>query len=155
FGLDITAFTNRMIEGRMPQGGDGRDPHAIHQEDRALGCASCHIPVHETGMSPALVGAAHLSNVWAPIFSDILLHEGPEVTPERIASLPRNPVVVTRGGMTTFDIPRNFADDALPNQGVATGREFRTSPLMGLGRVGPPFFHDARVYLSSRTVDAT
>jgi hypothetical protein len=155
FGLDLTAFANRMIPGRMPRGGDGRDSHAINQSDRGLDCAGCHVPVHETGVSPAVVGGGHLSQVWAPIFSDILLHEGPEVTPERLASLPRNPVVVQRGGGPTFDISRNFADDALPNQGVATGREFRTPPLMGLGRVGPPFFHDARVHLSSRSVETT
>jgi hypothetical protein len=62
--------------------------------------------------------------------------------------------VFARGGRSTLDIARNLADDALPNQGVATGREFRTAPLMGLGVVGPPFLHDARVFLSRRSVDA-
>src|SRR5262249_35970869 len=88
-----------------------------------------------------------------PIFTDVLLHAGPEVTPERIASTPRKPVVVSRDGMSAFDIPRNFAEDALPGQGVATGRDFRTAPLMGLGRIGPPFMHDARVFLSQLTVN--
>jgi hypothetical protein len=37
----------------------------------------------------------------------------------------------------------------------ADGREFRTAPLMGLGRIGPPFLHDARVYLSKDTVKST
>jgi CxxC motif-containing protein (DUF1111 family) len=153
FGIDLTAFANRMIDGRMPPGGDGRDPHAIDQDDRAVGCASCHTPIQATGGSPAAVGARHLSHVWAPLFSDLLLHEGPEVTPERLASTPRNPVAVARGGARTFDLSRNLADDALPNQGLANGREFRTAPLMAMGRVGPPFLHDARVYLSALSVD--
>jgi hypothetical protein len=58
-----------------------------------------------------------------------------------------------RKGAATFDLSRNLADDALPNQGLATGKEFRTAPLMALGRVGPPFLHDARVYLSALSVD--
>ena len=29
-----------------------------------------------------------------------------------------------------------------------------TAPLMGLGRIGPPFLHDARVYLSELTLDS-
>jgi hypothetical protein len=37
----------------------------------------------------------------------------------------------------------------VPNvTGLASGNEFRTAPLMGLGKVGPPFGHDARVYLN-------
>ena len=35
----------------------------------------------------------------------------------------------------------------------AEGREFRTAPLMGMGRMGAPFLHDARVYLSKLTVN--
>ena len=51
----------------------------------------------------------------------------------------------------TFDLPRNLADDTFNNQkATADGREFRTAPLMGLGRIGPPFLHDGRVYLSGR-----
>ena len=154
FGVDLRGFANRTIAGRMPRGGDGLDPNAILQADRGLNCVGCHTPVQPTGLSPAREGGRLLSNVWAPIFSDVLLHRGPEVTPERIASTPRNPVVVSRGGTSAFDISRNFAEDALPNQGVATGRDFRTAPLMGLGRVGPPFLHDARVYLSSLSSSA-
>jgi len=155
FGIDLVAFADRMVAGRMPGGGDGRDPHAINQSDRLLDCAACHTPVHATGRSPAKVGGRLLTNVWAPIFSDLLLHEGPEVTPERIASVPRLPVVVTRSGYRTLDLSRNLADDALPNQGLANGREFRTPPLMGMGRMGPPFLHDARVYLARRSIDTT
>lgn len=153
FGIDLVAFADRMIPGRMPSGGDGRDRYAINQADRAVNCAGCHTPVQTTGASPSKVGGKHLSNVWAPIFSDLLLHEDPEVTPERIASTPRYPVLMTRNGFATLDLQRNLSDDALPNQGVANGKEFRTSPLMGIGRVGPPFFHDARVFLSKDTKD--
>src|SRR5512147_2755022 len=38
---------------------------------------------------------------------------------------------------------------------TAEGTEFRTPPLMGIGRVGPPFLHDGRVYLSTLTRDTT
>ena len=125
----------------MPAGGnDGRDPNAINQADRVLNCVGCHTPVQTTGQSPAEVGGRHLSNVWAPIFSDLLLHEGPEVTPERIASTPRDPVVIMRNGFRTLDLSRNLVDDALIGlQGLANGKEFRTPPLMGIGKVGPPF----------------
>jgi hypothetical protein len=155
FGIDLVAFANRMIPGRMPAGGDGRERHAINTSDIGVGCSSCHTPVQTTGKSPSAVGGRHLSNVWAPVFSDLLIHEGPEVTPERIASTPRNPVVFTRNGFNTLDLSRNLTDDALIGaQGVANGKEFRTAPLMGIGRVGPPFMHDARVFLSRFTKDS-
>jgi len=78
---------------------------------------------------------------------------------------PRDPLVIQRFAktgdddtriFTTFDIPRNDADDTFSDQKAsAEGREFRTPPLMGMGRMGPPFLHDARVYLSTLTVDTT
>ncbi len=153
FGIDLRAFANRMVDGRMPTGGDGLDAHAIDSRDRGLNCVGCHTPVQATGQSPAAVGGRHLSHVWAPIFSDLLVHEGPEVTPERLASTPRLPLVIHRGDAATFDLSRNLAEDALPNQGLASGREFRTAPLMAMGRVGPPYLHDARVYLSRLSVE--
>jgi hypothetical protein len=156
FGVDLRAFANRMVAGRMPEGGDGLDEHAIDQSDRKLDCVSCHTPVQRTGKSPADVGARHLSYVWAPIFSDLLLHEGPVVEAERFAPQPRDPWPVTRADAPSFDLSRNLTDDAFSNfQAVADGREFRTAPLMSLGRTGPPFLHDARVYLSANTVDST
>lgn len=159
FGVDLVAFSNRMIPGRMPAGGDGLNDHAF-ANDRMVDCAGCHIPVHATGQSPAETGARHLSNVWAPIFSDLLLHAGPVINAERFAPTPRRPLQISRtdsGGrrFNTFDLPRNLADDALPNQGVASGADFRTPPLMGMGIMGPPFLHDARVYLSKSTVNTT
>lgn len=157
FGIDLVAFANRMIPGRMPAGGDGRDAHAINQEDRKLNCAGCHLPVATTGELPAEVGAEHLNDAWVPLFSDLLIHPGPVIDAERIAPTQRLPVLVQRADeegdlFNTFDIVRGMADDTLPNQGVATGREWRTPPLMGLGRIGPPFFHDGRIYLSVETV---
>jgi hypothetical protein len=50
---------------------------------------------------------------------------------------------------TTLVINRNLADFALPAQGLAFGREWRTPPLMGIGRIGPPFLHDIRVFLDN------
>jgi hypothetical protein len=98
----------------------------------------------------------------------------PVIDAERFAQLPRDPLVISRlsvngeqraGDATqddgkrqvfsSFDLPRNLADDAFSSQKAsADGREFRTAPLMGLGRIGPPFLHDGRVYLSELTVDS-
>ena len=158
FGIDLKAFANRMIPGRMPSGGDGLDPNAINQKDRKLDCAGCHTPVQRTGQSPAEVGAENLTHVWAPIFSDLLLHKMPAINAERFSPRPRDPTVIVRGFDTrvfeTFDLARNLAQDSFTNQKAsADGREFRTPPLMGLGRIGPPFLHDARVYLSNLTVE--
>src|SRR5260370_14829447 len=89
----------------------------------------------------------------------------PVINAERISPLPRDPLVsprVSQNGagenndnhfFNTFDLPRNLADDTFSNQKAsADGREFRTAPLMGLGRIGPPFLHDGRVFLSKLTV---
>jgi CxxC motif-containing protein (DUF1111 family) len=155
FGIDLVAFADRMIPGRMPRGGDHRDPNAINQADRLLNCAGCHVPVIATGQLPVENGGQHLNNKWAPIFSDLLIHKGPNVNAERIAPTPRLPLIIKRAGeerlYDTFDLPRGLADDTLPNQGLATGREFRTAPLMGIGRIGPPFLHDGRIFVSKRS----
>jgi hypothetical protein len=143
FGVDLEAFRSRLIPGRTPVG----DPNAINQQDRMLNCVGCHIPIMRTGQSPATLGGRHLSNRWFPIFSDLLIHDMGEVTPERLASIPRPPYEVNG----TYDISRNLADDALPNQALATGREWRTPPLMALGLMDGPFLHDSRVYRSWRS----
>jgi hypothetical protein len=173
FGIDLKAFADRMIPGRMPAGGDGLDLNAINQTDRRLNCVGCHTPIQRTGQSPADVGAVHLSFVWAPIFSDLLLHKMPVINAERFSQRPRDPLVIARlsaGGERqgedatedgarrrvsyTFDLPRNLAHDTFTNQKAsADGREFRTAPLMGLARIGPPFLHDGRVYLSELTAN--
>ncbi len=199
FGIDVTAFANRMIPGKMPRGGDRRDPNAINQSDRMVSCVSCHIPVQRTGQSPAFddpalgSDAAAVADVlsyrWAPIFSDLILHRGPTIDAERFAPTPRDPILISRrevvrsggdddydgrksdkrsdrddddrrGGrgkvFTTYDLPRNLTDDIFSNQkATAKGEEFRTPPLMGIGKVGPPFLHDARVYLSILNRDST
>ena len=185
FGIDLVAFADRTVGGAMKAGGDGRDDNAINQTDRKLNCVGCHIPVSKTGQSPADVGAQHLTNVWAPIFSDLLLHHMPVIDGERVTTngLPRNVVAISRlatnashkgddgaededrGDDTgrakgrifdTFDLERNLADDTFSNsKASAEGSEFRTAPLMGLGRIGAPFLHDARVYLSKDTVKST
>ncbi|GBE92283.1 di-heme oxidoredictase family protein [Nostoc cycadae] len=179
FGIDLVAFSNRMIAGKMPRGGDGLDPNAINQSDRMVGCVSCHIPVQRTGQSPAvgdpslgpdaqaLIDA--LSYRWAPIFSDINIHRGPVIDVERNSPIPRDPFLVSRADVfgqrpsgnnvatfMTYDLMRNFASDSFSNvRGTATGDRFRTPPLMGIGRVGPPFMHDARVFLSILNRDTT
>jgi CxxC motif-containing protein (DUF1111 family) len=144
FGVDVDAFRSRMIPGRAPVG----DDNAVNQADRQLNCVGCHVPILATGGSPAEIGARHLSQRWIPIFSDLLMHDMGEVIPER--RLPIQPPPYEIDG--TFDISRNLADDVLGGQGVAGGREWRTPPLFGIGVIGPPFLHDARVYLSRRSV---
>ena len=96
FGIDLKAFSDRMIPGAMPAAGDGLDPNAINQVDRKLDCVGCHTPVQRTGKSPAEVGAEQLSFVWAPIFSDLLLHNMPVIDAERFSQRPRDPVVISR-----------------------------------------------------------
>jgi len=185
FGIDLVAFANRTVGGAMKAGGDGRDDNAINRTDRKLNCVGCHIPISKTGQSPADVGAEHLTNVWAPIFSDLLLHHMPVINGERVTTdgLPREVVAISRlatnaptkgddgakdedrednRGRTkgrvfdTFDLERNLADDTFSNsKASAEGSEFRTAPLMGLGRIGAPFLHDGRVYLSRDTVQST
>jgi hypothetical protein len=184
FGIDLVAFANRTVGGGMKAGGDGRDDNAINQTDRKLNCVGCHIPISKTGQSPADVGAEHLTNVWAPIFSDLLLHHMPVINGERETTngLPRNVVVTSRLAakashkddnsaddedrdgsgrakarvFDTFDLERNLTDDTFSvSKASAEGSEFRTPPLMGLGRIGAPFLHDGRVYLSRDTVRST
>lgn len=174
FGIDLVAFANRTVGSGMTATGDHRDLNAINQADRQLNCVGCHIPIQRTGTSPAAplvagdtteVGAANLSNVWAPIFSDLLLHKMPVIDAERMLKttagnppLPRDPLLISRQAadgsrFDTYDLPRNLADDTFSNQkGAADGAEFRTAPLMGLGRIGPPLLHDGRVYLNLLSV---
>lgn len=182
FGIDLVAFAKRTIGGPMAAENSLKD-NAI-ADNRQLNCVGCHTPIRKTGQSPAAsttsgVGAANLSFKWAPLFSDQLLHNMPVISGERETTngLPRDVVVVARrssqfshnddgedrgqdkGGKSIFDtldLPRNLADDTFSNlKATAEGPEFRTAPLMGIGRIGPPFLHDARVYLSKGTVDTT
>ena len=99
----LTAFANRMIAGRMPSGGDGRDRYAINRADVAVNCAACHIPVQTTGVSPSKNGGRHLSNVWAPISSDLLLHE----PGARVRVVPNHSCVVSN----LVDVVRLVEDD--------------------------------------------
>jgi hypothetical protein len=184
FGIDLVAFANRTVGGAMKAGGDGRDDNAINRSDRKLNCVGCHTPIRKTGQSPTAltssgVGSTNLSYKWAPIFSDLLLHHMPVIDAERATTngLPRDVVAIsrlstkdtaededreddpghgTRRIFDTFDLPRNLADDSFSNlKATAEGSQFRTAPLMGLGRIGPPLLHDARVYLSKDTVNKT
>jgi Di-haem oxidoreductase, putative peroxidase len=168
FGLDLDAFRARMTKDDVdPSAFTDATNHAL-ANDRKLGCATCHIPVFRTGVSPALVGGAeNLSNRWAPIFSDLLIHQNPEVPYyleqqwENVRPMMIDPASCT---LTSCDatklirapypirgnVSRDLTDYAVvPNvTGLAAGSEFRTPPLMGLGKFGPPFGHDARVFLN-------
>ena len=160
FGVDLKAFASRMIPGRTPVG----DEHGINQTDRKLNCVGCHTPIVATGSIPVFPddtpGVEHLNNAWVPLFSDLLIHKMTSIDPERNAATQRQPFIVPRVDFAgrlanTLDLSRNLADDTLPNQGLASGDEWRTPPLMGVGRIGPPFLHDARVFLSSESLDTT
>ena len=167
FGLDLDAFRARMTSDTIDPAAYSDDTNHALANDRQLGCATCHIPVFRTGISPATVGGAqNLSNRWAPIFSDLLIHQNPEVPyylPQQFANAqPR--MIDPASCAPTCDpsklivapypirgnVSRNLTDYAVvPNvTGLADGNEFRTPPLMGLGRIGPPFEHDARIYLN-------
>ena len=178
FGIDLVEFAKRTISDKAIPATGGPEDNAI-AEDRQLNCVGCHTPIRKTGQSPTAltssgVGSASLSYKWAPIFSDLLLHNTPVIDAERETTngLPRDVVVIPRLSsnegeddehgdgkskrriVDTLDLPRNLADDTFTNaKASAEGSEFRTAPLMGLGRIGPPFLHDARVYLSKDTVD--
>jgi len=102
--------------GRFLFGVDYNQPDGIAL-DHKVNCVSCHKPTMITGASPAEVGGRHLSNKRFFIFSDMLIH----------------------------DMGAADADNAIPNQGRANGRMWRTTPLIGIGVIGPPFFHDGRV----------
>lgn len=138
FGVDLITFRSRMVPGATPIG-TGPDAEKGIAADRKLNCVGCHIPIMATGTSPSAVGARHLSNKYFPIFSDLLLHDMGQIRQGRNDSVPPKP---------SQEISRNLADFALPSQGVASGKEWRTPPLMGIGRVGPPFLHDIRVFLN-------
>ncbi len=177
FGIDLVAFAQRTIGSKAIPAAGGLEDNAINESDRKLNCVGCHTPIQKTGQSPADVGADHLTYKWAPIFSDLLLHRMPVIDAERQAPMPRDVVVISRIStkdgtegadrdddhgqgsrrfLDTFDLPRNLADDAFTNaKASATGAQFRTAPLMGLGRIGAPFLHDGRVYLSKDTVKKT
>jgi hypothetical protein len=167
FGVNLAQFAACIVAGT----GNCLQSRA-RARDRQLDCAGCHTPVFATGGSPAEVGDRHLSQKWIHLFSDLLLHDMGEVTPERVATTPRDPlpgarlerevqlasgetVLRTWPEPTSFDLSRNLADDTLPAQGRATGREWRTPPLWGMGKTSPPFLHDARVYLSGLSVHTT
>jgi len=178
FGLDLPAFRARMTRDDVDPAAFTDDTNHALANDRQLGCASCHIPVFRTGVSPAAIGGAeNLSNRWAPIFSDLLIHQNPEVPyyleqqwrntvpqminpktctkknpgcdPTNLVNAPY-PIARDTGEVYVSAVSRNLTDYAIVPSvtGLAEGNEFRTPPLMGLGKVGPPFGHDGRVYLN-------
>jgi len=138
FGVDLVAFRSRMIPGATPVGA-GPDAERGMAADRKLNCVGCHFPIATTGTSPSQVGARHLSNKYFPLFSDLLLHDMGLIRQGHNDVVPPRP---------SLELSRNLADFALPGQGSASGKEWRTPPLMGIGRVGPPFLHDSRVFLN-------
>jgi hypothetical protein len=169
FGLNVSAFQQRMTQDDVDPDQYTDDTNHAIANDHGLGCATCHIPVMRTGISPAKIGAEFLSNVWAPIFSDLLIHQNPEVPyyfeeqwyntrPLMVDPSTCTPANPGCNASQTIPAPypfagtidRNLTDYAVVPSvtGLALGSEFRTAPLMGLGRVGPPFVHDARVYLN-------
>lgn len=93
---------------------------------RNLNCAGCHTPVMITGTSPARIGGRLLSNKRFYPFSDFLIH----------------------------DMGAALADNTLPGQGRANGRQWRTPPLMGIGVIGPPHLHDGRVLANQSQASA-
>jgi hypothetical protein len=157
FGIDLKAFANRMIKGRMPSGGDGLDPNAINQKDRKLDCVGCHTPVQRTGQSIAEVGSEHLTHVWEPILSYLLINKMPVINAERFSPTPRirrslsaaSTLVPSRLLIWRAISPRTH----LPTRGLGRRPRIPDGAIDGIGPIGPPFLHDARVYLSNLTVE--
>ncbi|HET6383167.1 MAG TPA: di-heme oxidoredictase family protein [Armatimonadota bacterium] len=129
-GADLIASENR---GRMLFGADytlpfgfrppppgAQTPGALLADPNGpnLNCAGCHTPVMITGISPANVGAEHLTGKRFYPFSDMLMHHMGTVDVD-------------------FVLPLGVSGRASPDQ-------WRTPPLMGLGLTGPPFWHDGR-----------
>ncbi len=142
FGVDLDAFRMRLSADAGPVDFGDDDADRGIAVDRQLNCVGCHTPIAITGAAPSSVVAEQLSHRWVPLFSDLLVHD--------MGSFPANADAerLERSHPFFRGIPRNLADHALPNQGAATGAEWRTAPLLGFGLVGPPFLHDARVFLN-------
>ena len=80
----------------------------------------------------------------------MIMRKGPTIDAERFAPTPRDPILVSRFTVVgsnrlnfkTYDLLRNLTDDIFSNQkSITKGEEFCTSPLMGIGKVGPPFLY--------------
>lgn len=142
FGVDLEAFRTRVLEGEEPSRFGDDDADRAIAGDRQLNCVGCHTPIVVTGRSPSTVVGEQLSNRWVPLFSDLLLHD--------MGSFPvgGDHEALTDSHPFFKGVSRNLADFALPNAGVATGAEWRTAPLLAFGLVGPPYLHDARVFLN-------
>ncbi|MEZ4320488.1 MAG: di-heme oxidoredictase family protein [Myxococcota bacterium] len=144
FGLDLDAFRERMLGEVATDANLPRSTTRARATDRQLNCVGCHTPILPTGASPAATDeiAEALSQRWAPLFSDLLIHDMGGFPPGYDAAQ------FVEDNEQWQGLGRNLADFALPGQGLARGNEWRTPPLMGIGKIGPPFMHDARVYLN-------
>jgi len=163
FGVDLRTFMSRTTAGQQAIGfGDYNADRGI-AVDRMLNCVACHVPIQRTGESPAQIGADLLSNKWAPIFSDLLIHALPMLPQGRpeylypnvyqgagIPALRAYYDAVFANGFSRPGLSRQLGDAVVPPAvtGIANPNEFRTPPLMGIGKTGPPFLHDARVYVN-------
>lgn len=114
--VDDVTYYSRLLA--VPGRRDFEDPTVLRGKQlfRSAGCASCHTPVHVTGV---LAGMPELSEQTIRPFTDLLLHDmGEELADHRPDFL-------------------------------ATGTEWRTPPLWGIGLVGTvnghtTFLHDGR-----------
>ena len=114
--VDDVTYYSRLLA--VPGRRDFEDPTVLRGKQlfRSAGCASCHTPVHVTGV---LAGMPELSEQTIRPFTDLLLH----------------------------DMGDDLADHR-PDF-LATGTEWRTPPLWGVGLVGivndhTTLLHDGR-----------
>ena len=77
FGLDMRTFLSRTTAGQQAIGFGDYNADRGMAVDRQLNCVACHVPIQRTGESPAQIAPDVLSNKWAPIFSDLLIHALP------------------------------------------------------------------------------
>ncbi|MBL8566632.1 MAG: c-type cytochrome [Hyphomicrobiaceae bacterium] len=114
--LDLVTFYARNLAVPQRRGANTPEVLAGKASFAALGCATCHTPMHMTGDMP---GQPHLSGQTIWPYTDLLLH----------------------------DMGEGLADGR--PEGVASGSEWRTSPLWGIGLTetvsGHTYFlHDGR-----------
>jgi CxxC motif-containing protein (DUF1111 family) len=148
-GWDVAAATWEPLVGR------GRD--AFH----AVGCSGCHVPSHRTGTAAgSLLGDVNLFELVQPAtplaalsdqlvwpYTDLLLHDmGGGCAPTTRETADGSPC---DGGADCWYVRRcEGLADGLPD-GEASGSEWRTPPLWGLGLVSvvnprAGYLHDGR-----------
>ena len=167
FGLDLDAFRDRMTADDVdPADFDDDTNHAIANTTSSAARPATS-PSSARESRPRSLAARRTSRTAGrPSSPNLLIPQNPEVPysfeqqwanarprmidPKSCAPTCNPTQTIAAPYPFSGNVSRNLADYALPPAvtGLALGSGFRTPPLMGFGRVGPPFGHDARIYLN-------